>query len=247
MLSPASRRWRRHLASLPLDVDALPDPLPAPGPDDFIICGCPRTGTTLLCAALFQPPGVVTVMEPWDGMRMPPQELFASLRDEVESTGRLTRGRMAIRDGAVRWVTEGSAPVDVAVEPGWKLGVKWPGYWRYLDRLPSTKFLVCVRDPAEVIASLAALRGPGARGLQFETVFNRRLNDDLRAATDDPVVRRSLLYEYVNERILPHVGRPEVMVVHYERWFTDAAGLLAEIGRFLGTDVSHPPVRVRPR
>jgi len=60
-LSPRHRRWRRLLDSLTLDPDHLPRPVEAPGTRDFVICGCPRTGTALLTAMLFQPPRVVTV------------------------------------------------------------------------------------------------------------------------------------------------------------------------------------------
>ena len=70
-LSPRRRRWERFLQALPLDPSELEVPLAPPGRDDFIICGCPRTGTTLLAAVLFQPPRMVTCMEPWDGMRPP--------------------------------------------------------------------------------------------------------------------------------------------------------------------------------
>jgi hypothetical protein len=248
-LSPARRRWLRFLRELPLDADALPDPVEPPAEHDFIICGCPRTGTTLLTAALFQPPTVVTVMEPWDGMRLAPGPLFASLRGEIEQTGRIARGRLDLErlgtDGAALWIREGEHPAEVEVGPGWQLGVKWPGYWRYLDRLPATRFVVCLRHPAEVIASLKALQGPGRVGLQFGTRFNKGLNDALLAATDDPALRRVLLYDHVHERLLPHLEREEVHVVRYEDWFDAPSRTLDALGAFLGADVSAPPVRVR--
>jgi hypothetical protein len=232
-------------------VDELPSPLPPPGPDDFIICGCPRTGTSLLTAALFQPPVAVTVMEPWDGMRLAPAALFASLRGEIDRTGRLGRGRLdvaALRErGVAEWCAEGDQSPAVAVEPGWKLGVKWPSYWRYLDRLPSTRFVVCLRDPVAVVASLAALSGPGRYGFERNTKFDRSENEALRAATADPAVRRVLMFDYVHERLLPHLGRDQVHVVRYERWFQDQEGVLADLGRFLDADLGHSQVRpVRP-
>ena len=246
-LSPAGRRFRRLLESLDLDPDALPRPLAGPGPRDFLVCGSPRTGTALLAAALWQPPRVVCVMEPWDAMRLPPRELFASLRAEIES-GTLRRGRLDVSallaDGSVRWCRDGERPVPVRVEPGWSLGVKLPAFWRYLDRLPDTRFVVCVRSPIDVIASYRATPGRLHDGLEYDTRFNRALNDELLAATSDPAVRRVLLYDRVNAAILPHLGRATVHVVRYERWFTDPDGLLHDLSSFLDVDLSASRARV---
>lgn len=248
-LSPRHRRWRRFLHELPLDPDALPRPLEEPPEGDFIICGSPRTGTTLLCAMLFQPPEVITVMEPWDGMRLSPAALFRSLRDEIERTGRLSRGRLDVgalqEGGAVRWCREGTSVPRVAMTPDAVLGVKWPGYWRYLELLPRTRFLVCLRDPVEVITSFRLAGGRVREGLQYDTAFNRDLNRALTAATDDPAVRRVLLFDYVHERILPFLSRPNVLVVRYERWFDDRHRLLDEIAAFLGVDLDPGPVRLQ--
>jgi hypothetical protein len=247
-LSPPGRRWRRFLRSLPLDLDHLAGPLAEPGPRDFVICGCPRTGTTLLAAALFQPPRVVTVMEPWDGLRLLPAELFASLRHELDTTGRLTRGRLdteaLTRDGAVRWCTEGQATIVADPQSGYLLGVKWPVFWRYLGLLPTTRFVVCVRHPFEVVRSFRQAGGRVGSGLQYDTRLNRSMNRELRSATRDLAVRRVLLYDYVHERVLPHLGRDNVFVVRFERWFEEPERLLGELSDFLGTDVRHSPARV---
>jgi Sulfotransferase family len=248
-LSPRRRRWERFLRDLPLDPADLDHPLERPGRDDFIICGCPRTGTTLLTAVLVQPPRVVTCMEPWDGMRLPPAQLFASLRDEVEATGKLQRGRLDLqelrRSGSVRWCPEGKAAADMSVQPPWLLGVKWPGYWRYLESLPDTRFIVCLRDPSEVIASFKAASGRVGQGLQYDTRFNRELNRELLEMTRDPDLRRVFLFEYVHQRLLPHLRRPNVLVVRYERWFTDRDGLLGQISQFLGCNVTAGHVYIR--
>jgi hypothetical protein len=106
-LSPAHRRWRRFQGGLALDPDTLARPVSPPSRGDFILCGSPRSGTTLAAAMLFRPPRVVTVMEPWDGLRSPPAELFASLRAEIAQTGRLCRGKLDVEalaaEDAVRW------------------------------------------------------------------------------------------------------------------------------------------------
>lgn len=249
-LSPRRRRWLRFLHRLPLDPDELEAPVAPPGPRDFIICGCPRTGTSLLAASLFQPPSVITVMEPWDGMRLPPADLFRSIRREVARTGQLRRGRLDLvalqETGSVRWCRDGATPVNLHLDPDHLLGVKWPAFWRYLQLLPDTKFLVCLRHPLEVVGSFRRAGGRLAEGLDYDTRFNRRMNEALRAATDDPALRRVLLFDYVHRRILPHLDAPNVQVVRYERWFEDPEGLLGEVGGFLGARLGPPPVRIHP-
>jgi hypothetical protein len=239
-LSPRRRRWLEFLHSLPLDPETLTAPLAAPGERDFVICGCSRTGTTLLAAALYQPPSVITVMEPWDGMRMEPAPLFGSLRAEI-SAGKLSRGRLDVdallNEGSVSWSKEGSAAHPIKVDEGYSLGVKWPGYWRFLNLLPDTKFLVCVRHPVEVISSFKKIGGRLAQGLNYDTRFNRSMNDYLIAATTNPELRRILLFEYVHQRLVGHLSSRNVYVVRYERWFQDRARMLDEIGTFLGTEV----------
>ena len=249
-VSPRHRRWRRTLRSLTLDPDQLASPLRSPGPRDFLICGSPRSGTALLVAALFQPPAVVTVMEPWDAFRLPPAELFQSIRAELGRTGRLGRGRLDIgallTNGEVRWCRDGERPHTVAVRPDYHLGIKLPAFWRYLDLLPDTRFLVCLRHPLEVVQSYRLAGGRLREGLDYDVPLNRRMNTHLLAATDDPVVRRVLLYDYVHRAILPHLGRPNVLAVRYERWFAEPAGVMSEIGAFLGVDLGPSPARLRP-
>ena len=250
VFSPRRWQWQRFLRSLPVDPDALPRPLPAPGERDFIICGVPRSGTTLVAAMLFQPPHVITVMEPWDGMRLPPADLFASLREEIESTGALGRGKLdvdVLRDrGAVRWKQEGEAPVSLPdMASAYALGIKWPAFWRYVELLPNTRFLVCVRDPFEVVNSFKKEGGRLAEGLMYDTAFNRAMHADLLRRTDDPELRRVLLYTTISERLRPYLDAPNVFVVRYERWFTDPDALLSEIASFLNVPITDPPARLR--
>ena len=248
-LSPNARRYQRFLSELPLDPDRLPSRLPEAGALDYVMCGCPRTGTTLLAAALHQPPAAITVMEPWDGMRMPPHALFTSLREEIASTGELRRGRLDLdaleADGEVAWCQEGAIVRRLTPAEPFVLGVKWTGWWRFIDRMPATKFLVCLRHPAEVVASFRDAGGRVAQGLQYDTAFNRTLNREL-GQVRDVEERRVRLFEYVHTRLLPLLERPNVLAVRYERWALDADGLLAEIGEFLGHAFGPPPVRIRP-
>lgn len=237
--SPRHRRYRRLLESCDLDPHALERPIAEPGPHDVIICGCPRSGTALLSAALHQPPEMVTVMEPWDGLRLPPAELFGSLRAEMAG-GSLRRGRLdhdaLTADGTTRWGPEGTPTALPGVDDTTIVAVKWPTFWQYLPLLPSTRFIVCVRHPADVVASFAAQPGRLHLGLEYDVAFNRTLNAELEAiaSVED---RRLELYDRVNWMVLDHAHRPEVLLVHYERWFDDPTALLADISSFVGRDV----------
>ena len=105
---------------------------------------------------------------------------------------------------------------------------------------------MCVRDPRTTIASYRRSPGRLAEGLDYEVPFNERMNRELIRRTADVAMRRIALYDYVYERMLPHLDRPEVLVVRYERWFTEPAALLTELGAFLGIDLSRPLARIRP-
>lgn len=244
---PWSRlRWTLFDRSLSLDPAKLPRPVAAPGPRDFVICGAPRTGTTLLCGLLYQEPKVVTVMQPWDGLRKPIDRLFAELRKEIAS-GRLSSGRLdlaALREtGALVPLSTATKSFPVTVDDDYLLGVKWPVFQRYVELLPETKFLVCARHPAAVVASYTrGAANPGlrrfAKGYPNPNRFNREMVRRLRKATDD-AQRRLLLFDYHYERVIPQLGRKNVMVVHHERWYTEPGALLAEIGDFLGVPL-HP-------
>ena len=252
----AAYRWKKILASCRLDPASMPNPLPSPGPRDFIIAGCPRTGTSLVAAVLHQAPEIVTVMEPWDGLRMEPAELFASLRDEIVDSGRISRGRLdldALREGVVSWQRDGEATFDLEVADGFVLGVKWPTMWQYLDLLPETKFVITLREPVEVITSFERVGGRLSQGLEYDVRFNAAINEELSVATSDRAVRQALLYQTINSRILPHLGRENVFTVRYERWFEDPDRLLAELSGFLdapltrsNVDIRLPPDNERP-
>jgi hypothetical protein len=248
-MSPRRRRWDKFLRTLPIDPDQLAAPLVAPAEGDFIICGCPRTGTSLVNAILYQPPAVVTVMEPWDGMRMLPADLFASLRNEIVNTGRLTRGRLdvdaLISEGSVRWCQEARTSHTIQPDGNYCLGVKWPAFWRYLELLPNSKFVVCLRHPIEVIHSFKRAGGRLALGLNYDTAFNRSMNEYLLMVTDDVALRRVLLFDYIHSKLLPHLTRTNVFVVRYERWFTEREALTAELGTFLNVklQVGRPTIQ----
>lgn len=250
--SPRARRWRRHLQSLILDPDQLPLHLDPPEEPAFLICGVPRSGTTLAAAVLFQPPAVFTVMEPWDGLRLAPAQLFRSLRQELETTSTCRRGKLRhdvlLDSGRVEWGAEGESAPSVTVSPQTRLGVKWPAFWRYLPLLPRTRFLVCVRDPREVLRSFVTQGGRLARGLEYDVAFHAAMNRALTASTCDDAVRRALLWEYITSRIVPFLDRPNVYVLRYERWFSQREQVMTELSEFLGTKLAPGPARLeQPR
>lgn len=188
-------------------------------------------------------------MEPWDGLRLPPHELFASLRQEVSTTGALTRGRLDLRalreEGRTAWVRDGDSPADVDFEAQSLLAVKYPGFWRYLDRLPGARFLVCVRDPVATVRSFRTTGGRLAEGLQYDVPFERSLNQRLLAEYATPLDRRVGLYDAINEAVLPHIDRPDVLVVRYEHWFDEPRTVLDEISSFLERDLTHARAVIR--
>ena len=219
-----------------------------PDPRDFIICGSPRSGTTLACGQLFQPPQVVTVMEPWDGLRMAPHELFSDIRSELRS-GRLTRGRLDVEllrsRGRVAW-TEDELPHDIGpVADDVLVGVKWPTWWQYLDALPTTRFVVCLRDPLEVIDSYRRIGGRLREGMEYPVPLNASINARVRAGTRSLAVRRARLYELINREVLAHLDRPNVFALRYERWHEDPEALRAELSEFLGVELGPWPVEIR--
>ena len=210
----------------------------------------------MVAAVLHQPPDIVTVMEPWDGLRLEPAELFASLRGEIVDTGRISRGRLdldALRAGEVKWQRDGEATFDLDVTDGFALGVKWPTMWQYLDLLPDTKFVITVRDPVEVITSFERVGGRLSQGLEYDVRFNASINSKLIASASDVATRRALLYQTINSRILPSLEQDNVFTVRYERWFEDPDVLIAELAEFLGArldrstvDIRLPPDQERP-
>lgn len=241
-------RWRRLLAASEYD-PSRDSSLDEVSEKDFVIAGCPRSGTSLLAAQLFRPPSIVTCMEPWDGLRMPLAPLMESLRTEIRA-GVLRRGRLDIealeRDREVRWIRDGEKPFQVNAEPDFQLGVKWPAFWRYVTLLETTRFLICLRDPVATVASFASTGGRLAAGLDYDVAINREMNRKLRSRTSDPLARGAMLWEYINSRLLPSFRQRNVLVVRYEDWFENLDGVLRRIGDFLGVSLEGSIVDLQP-
>jgi len=83
------------------------------------------------------------------------------------------------------------------------------------------------------------------QGLDYDVVFNEPMNRELMAASDDIAVRRALLYQYINSRLLPYLDKDNVFVVRYERWFSDPDRLRREISRFLEVPFAESNVAIR--
>lgn len=246
--SPRRRRWQTFLRSFELDPRSLGSNIEPPGERDFLIAGSPRSGSTLLSAVLYQPPGVVTFMEPWDGMRFLPARLFTTLRDEI-ATGTIRRSKLDLpelmRSGNIVWSAEGATPVSVEADPDCLVGVKWPAFWQYIGLLPTTKFLLTVRHPFETISSYKRKGGALGTGLDYDIAFNRAINEELGRAAPDDELRRVLLYERINREVVTAAQRDNVLLVRYERWFEDPDQLLKEIEAFLGAKLSANHVKIR--
>lgn len=219
-----------------------------PAGRNAILCGCPRSGTSLLAAALFQPPRMVTVMEPWEGLREPPSDVFRWLREEVRD-GRLPNTRLDLdaleSEGRVAWTRAPRSRRGVSADSQAIHAVKWPCFWQLLGASTTVKFLVCVRDPAAVVSSMGCETGRLRLGVDYDVPFNRELNQRLLLAHDDDERRRVALYDEVYTHVLRHANDANVMLVQYERWFEEPITLLAEVSAFLDCDLSAPLVRIR--
>ena len=65
-------------------------------------------------------------------------------------------------------------------------------------------------------------------------------------ATRNPALRRILLYDTINLRMLPYLDRPNVLEVRYERWFTDRDEMIQEMSDFLGVELGPGAPVLRP-
>lgn len=176
-------------------------------------------------------------MEPWIGLRLPPDQLFLELRRQIAKGS--MRGRLdleKLEEGHIGWRQDAPTTLPFSVDDDFTLGVKWPTFWQYLEHLPHTRFVITVRDPVDVVLSFARQSGSLRDGLDYDVPFNAAMNDELASATDDVELRRVLLYEYINSRLLPHLDRPNVFVVRYERWHRDPEQLIDDLSRFLEVD-----------
>jgi hypothetical protein len=71
------------------------------------------------------------------------------------------------------------------------------------------------------------------------------MNEELQASTLDLALRRVRLFDYIHQRILPHLSRPNVLVVRYERWFSEPERLVKELQAFLEVELSLPKLGIR--
>lgn len=204
------------------------------------LVGTPRAGTTLLSFLLDQHPAVCAPAEPWLMFaieafgRVParhPAECDMIGQAVDEYLGGLDRSRVLAAMAAAAY----GAKLE---QTGARVFVdKTPRYYQILDFLesafPEARFLVLLRNPFAVLASLKSTWGhePGA---------------DWRSG-GEPQFRAfdlALGFRRIRDLIRRRQGDPRVMVVRYEALVEDSAGTMAGVQDFLGLEAAVDPAAV---
>jgi hypothetical protein len=204
---------------------------------ELIITGIPRSGTSLLCnllhrldncVALNEPPEVAAMMlesPPWGLARF-----FRDIRRDVLD-GKPLRNKLAsgkvTQDTAVAGQIETYHPCVAASD--FVLGIKTT--LPFLSRLPqirrvmpNARFVVCVRDPLETLASwktsFAHLRDADIRGIQIGNPDDPELTGHQRhrlaaiAAIPETPARRAAWWAYWADLI--HDSLEHLILVRYD-------------------------------
>lgn len=238
-------------------MSSLAQPLP-PAPEwsghshDLLLTGIPRSGTSLLCNLLHRFRNCVMINEPeaisdaFDRHQPPglAPELYRDLRAAV-SAGRPLRNKLregrVVEDTTLDYRIEEYLP---AVESaGFILGTKdtlaYLTGLRFLRRLlPGTRFVACVRDPFETIASWK-VSFPHLRDalvprvlLEHGPALGLSLKDrgELEKICDSTYLpeRRALWWNYLGKLILEQPAQ-NFFVVRYDLLISNPHGVLEAI------------------
>lgn len=226
-------------------------------PQDFLITGFPRSGTSLLCNILNKTSEVIVINEP--------QEVFAALKDDAQALGigllyRKLRTHIATGKGVQNKVDENGDVIEDTRfndvrrhylpdvhSPTFKLATKNP--LAYLTRLrllcdayPLMPKIVMIRHPLDLISSWKA---------SFEHLNQVDLSVIPFASEDDPLldgtqrnmlsvlrsetylpVKRALYFNYLAEMISR--DKEQVHVVRYEDLTSNPEQVLLKIGNNIG-------------
>ncbi len=192
---------------------------------DFLIGGAPRSGTTLLCHALAQHPGIF-LPEPY--IPEPKVLLF-----DDESIGRRYDALFAAAD-----------PKQIKIEKTSYYLESEAALARVERYLPRAKMIFILREPvARAYSNYLRTRANGFESLDFADACE---NEDRRPSPFGPekdYVRPFAylsrgFYEVLVDRYYRALGRDRVHLLLYENLVEDWAGTIGALGGFLGLDLS---------
>lgn len=221
---------------------------------DFFIAGFARCGTTAL----------------WSSLRAHP-ELFMSQPKEPQffaadlDSGTRGEGRLRVRErSAYLALFEGARPEQIVGEASTSTLFSHAAVPAILAVNPAARFIVSLRDPAEVVASFhAQMSGAGYEDVDLETALDgeeeRRHGRGRSRRPTFPWPIPYLAYASYGEqisRLLDSVSHDRLLVVLLEDMVADRRTALARVTDFLGVseladDVpfdrnAHRRMRLRP-
>lgn len=234
-----------------------PPAVPVPRDRVFLLTGLPRSGTTYLAAVLHDPPRVVCQSEAKGAWKRAWRDGAGT--DEMLAI--LDGLRSAVREGRPVPTFEGTAGYEgdgrvdtwnqekiwkpIEAGPDLRFGAKNPEI--FLDWLPRWRSLgfrvvVTVRHPVAVINSwLSQRRRRLEAGKAVEGGFGNGDATTFSADSDDPLDRCIALHEHLSRRIVEHRDDDGVLLVRYDRWFSDP-DQLQHVRSFLELPGSGPPI-----
>lgn len=176
----------------------------------FLVIGAPKAATTALCANLAKHPQVA--------FSRPKETLFFS-HDEVwrkgwgwyESTFGDVSGKTAIGDGTTHYASSATFPNGPA---------------RIIEHLPDVKLIYIVRDPLKRIESYWM-------ELTSQGLMTEPFNESVRKYEE---LRDTSRYWKHYQLYREHYGEDRILLLFYEDWVRDAAGVLTRCFEHIGVD-----------
>jgi hypothetical protein len=234
------------------DVLAAPAYPERDGRPELLITGISRSGTSYLASILHRHRNCVVINEPdhvHEPLQMPVpwglgtylRRLRADVVDGRPVTNKLVDGRIT-EDTAIDQTVV--ADVVTVEDTGFVLGVKNTlAFLHHLDRirtvLPEARVAICVRDPADTLASWAGtfphLREVDLWARPHAHPDDPHLSATARAriaeimAVDDLAWRRAHHWAFLAELVRRQVGRSGVIIVRYDDLVTDPHGTVARL------------------
>jgi hypothetical protein len=223
-------------------------------PDDILLTGVPRSGTTLCCTLLNRNPRVLALVEP---MRIPdfvPEDGAEAACERIARFLAETRAR-ALREGKApslqrdgvivdnpmgptagdstrrpRVVRIGEVALDRALPADFRLVIKHNALFTALLPELSRRFTIyaVVRDPLAVLASWNSVDLPVRDGhVPAGELYDTALREAL-AAEPERITRQLRVLDWFFERILRHV--PQEQIIRYEELVSGASQPATALG-----------------